>query len=81
MNGPLPVSILCFEILGETSIITLATLSFQRYLTIKGSSKYIVGTYKTSFLIIFGIWGYSLGISTPPIFGIGAYTVESSGMT
>lgn len=66
---------------GTVSIMTLAVLSLQRYLTLSCPDKYKITSYKTSFYIISGIWIYTFCISVPPFFGFGAYVPETSGMT
>ena len=67
--------------LGTVSILTLAVLSMQRYLTIVNPDRFKVTSYNSAFLIIAGIWIYTFFIAVPPFFGFGAYVPESSGMT
>ena len=69
-----------FEI-GESTIVTLAVLSYQRLMTATCPEKYKLTSYTTSFMVIAGIWCYILCISLPPFFGFGAFVVESSGVT
>ena len=66
---------------GTVSILTLAVLSMQRYLTIVKSDHFKVTSYTSAFLIIAGIWIYTMFIALPPFFGYGVYVPESSGMT
>ena len=66
---------------GTVSILTLAVLSMQRYLTIVNPDRFKVTSYNSAFLIIAGIWIYTFFIAVPPFFGFGAYVPESSGMT
>ena len=75
--------LICFLLLklGESTIVTLAVLSFQRLMTATNPEKYKLTSYRTSFLVITGIWCYILCISLPPFFGFGAFVVESSGVT
>ena len=53
----------------------------QRYLTIVNPDRFKVTSYTSAFLIIAGIWIYTMFIALPPFFGFGAYVPESSGMT
>ena len=66
---------------GTVSILTLAALSLQRYLTIVNPDRFKVTSYKSSFMIIAGIWIYTMFIAVPPFFGFGVYVPETSGMT
>ena len=61
--------------------MTLAVLSLQRLLTLANPEHYKITSYKKSFLIITGIWLYTLCISIPPFFGFGKFVPETSGMT
>ena len=66
---------------GTVSILTLAVLSMQRYLTIVKSDHFKVTSFTSAFLIIAGIWIYTMFIALPPFFGFGVYVPESSGLT
>ena len=68
-------------IAGTVSISTLATLSIHRLMTVKNNPKWKIATYTKAFVIIIGIWVYTLAISLPPFFGFGAFVPETSGLT
>ena len=53
----------------------------QRYLTIVKSDHFKVTSFTSAFLIIAGIWIYTMFIALPPFFGYGVYVPESSGLT
>lgn len=67
--------------LGEASIMTLAVLSTQRYLTLVCPERFKMSSHSTSFKLITAIWLFALCFSIPPFFGFGAFVPETSGIT
>lgn len=67
-----------FSQLGISSITTLMVLSFERYVIISRPFRSQHLTHRGAFYLIVAIWGYSLVLTTPPLFGWGAYSNEAA---
>uniref|UniRef100_A0A182MEJ9 G-protein coupled receptors family 1 profile domain-containing protein n=1 Tax=Anopheles culicifacies TaxID=139723 RepID=A0A182MEJ9_9DIPT len=63
---------------GITSITTLTVLSYERYCLISRPFSSRNLSRRGAFLAIFFIWGYSFALTSPPLFGWGAYVQEAA---
>ncbi|XP_053328878.1 opsin-3-like [Spea bombifrons] len=71
----------CNALFGIVSLVSLSTLSYERYITVLKCSKADVSNYKNAWICIVGSWSYSLFWTLPPLFGWSRYGLESSGTT
>uniref|UniRef100_A0A182XWZ1 G-protein coupled receptors family 1 profile domain-containing protein n=1 Tax=Anopheles stephensi TaxID=30069 RepID=A0A182XWZ1_ANOST len=69
------------SLLGITSITTLTVLSYERYCLISRPFSSRNLSRKGAFLAIFFIWGYSFALTSPPLFGWGAYVQEAANIS
>uniref|UniRef100_A0A182P747 G-protein coupled receptors family 1 profile domain-containing protein n=1 Tax=Anopheles epiroticus TaxID=199890 RepID=A0A182P747_9DIPT len=69
------------SLLGITSITTLTVLSYERYCLISRPFSSRNLTRRGAFLAIFFIWGYSFALTSPPLFGWGAYVQEAANIS
>uniref|UniRef100_A0A182VXB1 G-protein coupled receptors family 1 profile domain-containing protein n=1 Tax=Anopheles minimus TaxID=112268 RepID=A0A182VXB1_9DIPT len=69
------------SLLGITSITTLTVLSYERYCLISRPFSSRNLSRKGAFLAIFFIWGYSFALTSPPLFGWGAYVEEAANIS
>ncbi|XP_054263968.1 pinopsin-like [Macrosteles quadrilineatus] len=69
------------SLLGISSITTLTVLSFERYVIISRPFRSRHLTHRGAAYLILGIWGYSLVLTTPPLFGWGAYVHEAANIS
>uniref|UniRef100_A0A182NFH9 G-protein coupled receptors family 1 profile domain-containing protein n=1 Tax=Anopheles dirus TaxID=7168 RepID=A0A182NFH9_9DIPT len=66
---------------GITSITTLTVLSYERYCLISRPFSSRNLSRKGAFLAIFFIWSYSFALTSPPLFGWGAYVPEAANIS
>ncbi|KAG8448414.1 hypothetical protein GDO86_015490 [Hymenochirus boettgeri] len=71
----------CNSLFGLVSLVSLAMLSYERYLTVLKCTKADITDYKKSWFCIVGSWCYCLCWTLPPLFGWSSYGLESSGTT
>uniref|UniRef100_A0A182J3L5 G-protein coupled receptors family 1 profile domain-containing protein n=1 Tax=Anopheles atroparvus TaxID=41427 RepID=A0A182J3L5_ANOAO len=69
------------SLLGITSITTLTVLSYERYCLISRPFSSRNLTRRGAFLSVFFIWGYSFALTSPPLFGWGAYVQEAANIS
>uniref|UniRef100_A0A182JS56 G-protein coupled receptors family 1 profile domain-containing protein n=1 Tax=Anopheles christyi TaxID=43041 RepID=A0A182JS56_9DIPT len=69
------------SLLGITSITTLTVLSYERYCLISRPFSSRNLSRRGAFLAIFFIWGYSFALTSPPLFGWGAYVQEAANIS
>ncbi|XP_053671741.1 vertebrate ancient opsin-like [Anopheles nili] len=69
------------SLLGITSITTLTVLSYERYCLISRpfSSRNLSRTGALVAVVL--IWGYSFALTSPPLFGWGAYVQEAANIS
>ena len=63
---------------GIASITTLTVLAFERYVIISRPWSGGALSRRGAWLLLLGIWGYALALTTPPLFGWGQYTNEAA---
>ncbi|XP_072895110.1 opsin-3-like [Hemitrygon akajei] len=66
---------------GTVSLVSLAVLSYDRYITITGVAEADRTNYQSAFVGISVSWIYSLIWTVPPLFGWSSYSPEGPGTT
>lgn len=63
---------------GISSITTLTVLAFERYLIVSRPFRNHGISKKSAVYLVFGIWIYSLILTTPPLLGWGKFVNEAA---
>ncbi|KAG7484294.1 hypothetical protein MATL_G00047860 [Megalops atlanticus] len=66
---------------GIVSLVSLSTLSYERYSTVLCAAKADASDYRKAWLFIGGSWLYSLAWTVPPLLGWSGYGPEGPGTT
>ncbi|XP_058058059.1 vertebrate ancient opsin-like [Anopheles bellator] len=69
------------SLLGITSITTLTVLSYERFCLISRPFTSRNSSRKGAMLAVLFIWSYSFALTSPPLFGWGAYTQEAANIS
>ncbi|XP_050087465.1 vertebrate ancient opsin-like [Anopheles aquasalis] len=69
------------SLLGITSITTLTVLSYERFCLISRPFSSRNPSRKGALLAVLFIWSYSFALTSPPLFGWGAYTQEAANIS
>ncbi|XP_053690952.1 vertebrate ancient opsin-like [Sabethes cyaneus] len=69
------------SLLGITSITTLTVLSYERYCLISSPFASRSPSRRGAVIAIIFIWSYSFALTSPPLFGWGAYVNEAANIS
>ncbi|XP_055541503.1 pinopsin-like isoform X2 [Wyeomyia smithii] len=69
------------SLLGITSITTLTVLSYERYCLISSPFTSRSASRRGAIFAVIFIWSYSFALTSPPLFGWGAYVNEAANIS
>ena len=66
--------LLCNQLAGIQSIISLTVLALQRYMMVTQDRQFPLSTPLSTLLTLLFIWLYTAGVSIPPLVGWGEFS-------